>query len=61
MPHNKNIHSTDWNHIQSKDNHSIEELSYEEIQILKEYERQQSGEEEFLREFPDKDPSAYRR
>jgi hypothetical protein len=32
----------DWEKIQSKDNHSIEELTYEEQQILKEYERQQS-------------------
>jgi hypothetical protein len=32
----------DWEKIQSKDNHSIEELSYEEQQILKEYERQQT-------------------
>lgn len=32
----------DWEKIQSKDNQSIEELTYEEQQLLKEYERQQS-------------------
>ena len=49
MPDNIN-----WQNIESKDNHSIEELSYEEQQALKEYERQQSEEEDFLREFPEK-------
>jgi len=52
--------SINWEHINSKDNHSIEELSYEEQQALKEYERKQSEEELFFREFIDKDPSAYR-
>lgn len=51
----------DWELIQSKDNHTIEELSYEEQQMLKEYERQQSEEELYMREFPDKDPSPYKR
>ena len=50
-----------WDNIKSKDNHTIEELSYEEQQTLKEYERQQSEEELYLREFPDKDVSPYRR
>lgn len=51
---------TDWEKIQSKDNHTIEELTYEEQQALKEYERQQSEEELYIREFPDKDPSPYK-
>jgi hypothetical protein len=55
------IHPLDWDKIQSKDNHTIEELSYEEQQVLKEYERQQSEEELYMREFPDKDVSPYRR
>lgn len=44
----------DWQNIESKDNHTIEELSYEEQQMLKEYELQQSEEELYMREFPDK-------
>lgn len=51
----------DWDKIKSKDNHTIEELSYEEQQMLKEYERQQSEEELYMREFPDKDPSPYKK
>lgn len=50
----------DWQNIQSKDNHTIEELSYEEQQMLKEYERQQSEEELYITEFPDKHISPYR-
>ncbi len=50
----------DWELIQSKNNDTIEELSYEEQQQLKEYERQQSEEELYMREFPDKDPSPYK-
>jgi hypothetical protein len=50
----------DWDKIQSKDNHSIEELTYEEQQMLKEYERQQSEEELYMREFPNKDASPYK-
>ena len=32
----------DWDKIMSKDNHSVEELSPEEIKMLEEYERQQT-------------------
>jgi hypothetical protein len=53
--------SGDWENIKSKDNHSIEELSYEEQQLLKEYERQQYEEELYFREKVDNDPSYYLR
>jgi hypothetical protein len=53
--------SINWEHIDSKDNHSIEELSYEEQQAIKEYERQQSEEELYIREFPDRDIAPYKR
>jgi hypothetical protein len=39
----------DWEKIKSKDNKSIEELSYEEQQLIKEYENIQSEKEFYLR------------
>lgn len=55
-----NLHNPDWENIQSKDNHTVEELSYEDQQILKEYERKQFDEESFLKEFPDRDIRPYK-
>lgn len=52
--------NTNWENIESKNNQSLEELSYEEQQMLKEYERQQSEEELYAREFPNKDASPYK-
>ncbi len=49
-----------WEKINNVDNDSMESLSYEEIQAIKEYEHRKFEEAMFRDEFPNKDITIYK-
>ena len=56
----KSVDEINWDKLSQKKNKDIEDLSYEEQQLLKKYELQKIEEELYISEFPNKNIEPYK-